>query len=88
MNQKLWEPHLTGATAVEKLLAVKGLHTYTQLHSWSIENPGEFWSQAWNDVEIIGSKGSASVAVFCASGLGVVEKSVFVIISHIYYCYY
>ena len=58
MNQKLWEPHLTGATAVEKLLNAKGFNSYTELHSWSIKNPGEFWSRAWDDLEIVGSKGS------------------------------
>lgn len=58
MNQKLWEPHLTGATAVEKLLDAKGFNSYSQLHSWSIQHPGEFWSHAWDDLEIVGSKGS------------------------------
>jgi acetoacetyl-CoA synthetase len=58
MNQKLWEPHLTGNSAIEKLQAEKGFDSYDQLHSWSINNPGQFWSQAWNDLEIVGSKGS------------------------------
>lgn len=58
MNQKLWEPRLTGATALEKLLKAKGLSSYAELHSWSISNPGEFWSQAWDEVGIVGSKGS------------------------------
>ena len=58
MNQKLWEPQLTGNSAIEKLQAEKGFDSYDQLHSWSINNPGQFWSQAWNDLEIVGSKGS------------------------------
>ena len=58
MNQKLWEPHLTGNSAIEKLQAEKGFDSYDQLHSWSINNPGQFWQQAWNDLEIVGSKGS------------------------------
>ena len=58
MNQKLWEPQLTGSSAIEKLQAEMGFKSYSELHSWSIHNPGEFWSRAWNDLEIIGSKGS------------------------------
>lgn len=58
MNQKLWEPVLTGATALEILQKAKGFDSYSELHTWSIENLGDFWSQAWDDVAIIGSKGS------------------------------
>jgi acetoacetyl-CoA synthetase len=57
MNQKLWEPRLTGDTAIEKLQRDLGFSTYSQLHSWSTTNPGEFWSRAWDDNEIIGTKG-------------------------------
>ena len=58
MNQKLWEPALTGDSAIEKLQGDLGFNSYSQLHTWSITNPGEFWSRAWDDNEIIGSKGS------------------------------
>lgn len=58
MNQKLWEPQLTGISAIEILQAAKGFDSYSQLHSWSINNPGEFWSQAWDDLGVVGSKGS------------------------------
>ncbi len=58
MNQKLWEPELTGNSAIEKLQNLKGIPTYKALHQWSIDNPGEFWSQAWDDLGVIGSKGS------------------------------
>jgi acetoacetyl-CoA synthetase len=57
MNQKLWEPRLTGDTAIEKLQRDLGFSTYSQLHSWSTTNPGEFWSRAWDDNEITGTKG-------------------------------
>lgn len=73
MNQKLWEPHLTGATAVEKLLNTKGLNSYAELHSWSINNPGEFWSQAWDEIGIVGSKGS----VFYAEGKDFISSKFF-----------
>ena len=58
MNQKLWEPALSGDSAVEKLQRDLGFNSYSELHTWSITNPGEFWSRAWDDNEIIGSKGS------------------------------
>jgi len=56
MNQKLWEPALTGDSAIEKLQGDLGFSSYSQLHTWSITSPGEFWSRAWDDNEIIGSK--------------------------------
>ena len=58
MNQKLWEPALTGDSAIEKLQGDLGFSSYSQLHTWSITSPGEFWSRAWDDNEIIGSKGT------------------------------
>ena len=30
---------------------------YWGLHKWSIENPGDFWSRAWDDLNLIGDKG-------------------------------
>ena len=54
MIEKLWEPTLSGDTALEKLQADKGFDSYTALHQWSIENPGEFWSRAWDDNHVIG----------------------------------
>ncbi len=58
MNQKLWEPQLNGSSAIEKLQRAKGFDSYQELHSWSINNPGEFWSQVWDDLDVVGSKGS------------------------------
>jgi len=58
MIEKLWEPTLNGDTAIEKLQASKGFDSYTALHQWSIENPGEFWSRAWDDNHVIGVKGA------------------------------
>ncbi|MDA2962356.1 MAG: acetoacetate--CoA ligase [Actinomycetota bacterium] len=58
MSQKLWEPTLTGVSALERLQRAKGFDSYSQLHSWSIKNPGQFWSQAWDDLGVIGNKGS------------------------------
>jgi acetoacetyl-CoA synthetase len=74
MNQKLWEPRLTGDTAIEKLKRELGFSTYSQLHSWSITNPGEFWSRAWDDNEITGVKGSK----FFVEGLNFISSEFFV----------
>lgn len=57
MIQKLWEPNLSGDTAIEKLQKAKGFDSYAALHLWSVTNPGEFWSKAWDDCEIVGTKG-------------------------------
>jgi acetoacetyl-CoA synthetase len=73
MNQKLWEPHLSGDSAVEKLQAEKGFTSYQELHAWSIENPGEFWSKAWDDLEVVGSKGS----IFYTKGKDFISSTFF-----------
>ena len=44
--------------AVTRLQNLLGLDSYSELHTWSIENPGQFWSRAWDDCEVIGDKGS------------------------------
>ena len=58
MSQELWKPILQGTTAIEKLQADKGFDSYSALHNWSVRNPGEFWSRAWDDNKLIGKKGS------------------------------
>ena len=58
MIEKLWEPTLNGETAIEKLLVEKGFDSYATLHQWSVKNPGEFWSHAWDDNNVIGVKGT------------------------------
>jgi acetoacetyl-CoA synthetase len=73
MNQKLWEPHLTGHSAIEKLQAEKGFTSYSALHAWSVEHPGDFWSKAWDDLEVVGSKGS----VFYTEGKDFISSTFF-----------
>ena len=58
MSTPLWQPHDTSGTAVARLQADLDLNSYAELHKWSIENPGLFWSRAWDDCQIIGNKGS------------------------------
>ena len=58
MSTPLWQPGDTSGTAVARLQEELGLSSYADLHTWSIENPGSFWSKAWDDCQIIGNKGS------------------------------
>jgi acetoacetyl-CoA synthetase len=62
MSQELWKPTLNGTTALEQLQSDKGFGSYSSLHQWSVNNPGEFWSRAWDDNKVIGSKGSTFYA--------------------------
>jgi acetoacetyl-CoA synthetase len=57
MSQRLWQPSLSGTTAVEKLQQEHGFASYSELHNWSIKNPGEFWAKAWDDCGVLGVKG-------------------------------
>lgn len=56
-EKPLWQPKDPKDTALGRLQTEKNLD-YWSLHKWSIENPGEFWSKAWDDLGLIGSKGS------------------------------
>ena len=55
----LWAPRELDRSALGKLQAAKGLD-YWSLHKWSIEHPGEFWSLAWDQLNLIGDKGATS----------------------------
>ena len=83
MNTRLWEPKNTQATAIALLQGDLGFTSYDQLHTWSIENPGLFWSRAWDDCQIIGHKGTEfyapgkdfiSAKFFSAATLNVTEN--------------
>ena len=52
----LWQPSNPESSALGKLQGEKNLD-YWALHKWSIQNPGDFWSKAWDDLELIGEKG-------------------------------
>ena len=58
MNTQLWQPHDSTTTNIARLQRDLGFESYATLHKWSIENPGLFWSRAWDDAQIIGDKGS------------------------------
>ncbi len=52
----LWQPTNADETALGKLEREKNLDYWT-LHKWSVDNPGEFWSRAWDDLGLVGDKG-------------------------------
>ena len=31
---------------------------YSTLHAWSTEHPGEFWAMVWDELGVIGDRGS------------------------------
>ena len=66
MSEILWAPSETAIehaaiTQLSQTISTRicrDLSQYLDLHRWSVENPGEFWSQVWDDTEIVGYKGS------------------------------
>ena len=55
----LFQPKKPQETALGKL--EREMQTdYWGLHKWSIEQPGEFWSRAWDDLNLIGNKGTVA----------------------------
>jgi acetoacetyl-CoA synthetase len=55
----LFQPINPQATALGKLEREKDTD-YWGLHKWSVEEPGEFWSRAWDDLQLIGEKGDVN----------------------------
>jgi acetoacetyl-CoA synthetase len=43
---------------MQELMDRLGHPSFRELHSWSIAHPGDFWSEAWDDLGIVGDKGS------------------------------
>jgi len=67
-NELLWQPS-TDAVANSALTSLTNaaiartglnLETYADLHKWSINQPGDFWSLIWDHLEIMGDKGSVN----------------------------
>ena len=45
-----------------ELMADQSATDYSDLHAWSIDCPGEYWSRVWSDVGVVGERGAQSVA--------------------------
>ena len=43
---------------LKSLIERNGMGNFRELHSWSVKNPDLFWSQAWDELGIIGQKGT------------------------------
>ena len=43
---------------LKSLIERNGMENFRELHAWSVKNTELFWSQAWDDLSIIGQKGS------------------------------
>ncbi|MBU6242791.1 MAG: acetoacetate--CoA ligase [Acidobacteria bacterium] len=65
MSNFLWSPS-TSSIATNPITKLsewvskstsKSIENFSDLHTWSIENPGEFWARVWDESEIIGHKG-------------------------------
>jgi len=67
-NELLWQPSQdaisnSALTSLAKAaIAQTGLNldSYSDLHQWSISQPGDFWSLVWDHLEIIGDKGNVN----------------------------
>ena len=78
---KLWEPPLervagSSLTRLSKRISAemgRDLSNYSDLHKWSIENLGDFWSQVWDDAKIVGDKGE----VFYQAGRDFIDSEFF-----------
>ena len=44
---------------LKTLMSRNGMENFQQLHAWSVKNPALFWSQAFDDCEIVGTKGAS-----------------------------
>ena len=58
-QKKLWAPTADSVSksAITHLARDLGFSNYAELHRWSIENPGLFWSRVWDDARLKGIKG-------------------------------
>jgi len=43
---------------LKSLIERNGMENFRELHAWSVKNTELFWSQAWDDLSIVGQKGS------------------------------
>ncbi len=58
MTEELWAPKNPESTFLGQLQKSLGFESYAELHSWSINQPGEFWSRAWDELGLLGEKGN------------------------------
>ncbi|MBI3429334.1 MAG: acetoacetate--CoA ligase [Actinobacteria bacterium] len=61
----IWSPQNSESTQYAKFIEATRSHhhgsTSADLHRWSVEEPGQFWSALWDFCGVIGEKGERSV---------------------------
>jgi acetoacetyl-CoA synthetase len=68
-DQALWMPtpeqvaasRMAAFTARARNLSGLPLADYAELHSWSVQSPGEFWRLVWNFCAVIGEQGARAL---------------------------
>jgi len=58
-DQPLWtpSPDRAGASRMTAFRARFGPDDGTDLHTWSVTDPGGFWQAVWDDAEVVGDRG-------------------------------
>ncbi|MDX2103916.1 MAG: acetoacetate--CoA ligase [Alphaproteobacteria bacterium] len=56
----LWSPNpaTVAETAMHRFMQDVGQPDWTSLHTWSVNNPADFWSRVWDWCGVVGDKGS------------------------------
>lgn len=49
---------------METAIARHGFANFRELHRWSIENPNDFWREAWDELGIVGERGNRTTHGF------------------------
>lgn len=62
MRSATWVPHSDSGAALqkfyEKIRSKYPVNSLEELHNWSVNSSGEFWSEIWDFFEVFGEKGS------------------------------
>ena len=66
MSKELWRATpqwlQENSPALIEMMADLNVTEYSQLHAWSLANPGDYWSRLWSDVGVVGEQGGQSVS--------------------------
>jgi acetoacetyl-CoA synthetase len=62
MKPMWWpSPARAASTELARFMKLAGKSSYEELHRWSIESSGEFWSQVWEFSAVKGTRGARTV---------------------------
>ena len=59
-TEPMWTPtpERAAATTMARFAAAHGHERYDSLHRWSVEEPAAFWAAAWDELGVIGDRGT------------------------------